>query len=190
MKHLWATKPLIGLAALLLLLQMGCSTGSTRLPPPAVVVSPPAQSQQPVPNTGGQTPAIPTPAGNPAVPADVQAMLAAVVQHYKAGRDRALQDFTNQVPPFNSDNLFVLCIGPDDKITALGGVPLFVGLSADQLSDNSGQFGQLLWLLASAEPKGSLPFVWVDPMSAQQQPKRMFYQKLSQDVCGVVANQP
>ncbi len=180
----------MGLAALVLLLQVACSsTGSATLPTPvAVISSPPAQ---PVPNTGGQPTAVPTPVGNATVPADAQAMLAAVVQRYHAaGRDQALKDFTNQVPPFNSDSLFVLCIGPDHTITALGGVPLFVGLSADKLSDNSGQFGQLLWLLASAEPKGSLPFTWMDPMTGQQSPKRMYYQKLSSDVCGVVAPQP
>ncbi len=119
-------------------------------------------------------------------------MLQAAVEHYQAvGRNRALQDFTNQVPPFNSNDLFMLCIDANHNLTALGGQPLYVGLSADKLSDgNGGYFGQVLWDVTSAEPKGSLPFLWTDPSTNQQESKILVYQKLSGDVCGVVANQP
>ncbi len=181
------------LALLLLLAATACATspsgsisptlasGAATVAVGAAQTPAPAQTTQAVPVTGGQ-----------AVPADAQAMLQAAVQHYQAvGRKQALQDFTNQVSPFNSDSLFILCIDSSHNISALGGQPLLVGLSADQLTDqSSGPFGQLLWDLTSAEPKGSLPFDWKDPATGQQASKILVYQKLTQDVCGVVANQP
>jgi hypothetical protein len=178
----------MGLALLLLIVQMACaipsisSIGRVSAPTGAGPSSAmPAQGTQRVPVTGGQT-----------VPADAQAMLQAVIGHYQAvGRDQALQDFTSQVPPFNGDSLFVLCIDSKHNISALGGQPLLVGISADALSDKNGQlFGQLLWQITAAEPKGSLPFEWKDPTTGQQESKILVYQKLASDVCGVVANQP
>ncbi len=190
---------LAGLAALLLLLLAACTSNSAApaaMPPASAVPS----SVPAAPGTSSPTPiqstaaVVPVTGNQPTVaaPADAQAMLQAAIEHYQAvGRDQALQDFTNQVPPFNSDSLFMLCIDASHNITALGGQPLYVGLSADKLSDSTGgYFGQLLWLAATAEPKGSLPFQWTDPNTNQPASKILVYQKLSQDVCGVVANQP
>ncbi len=119
-------------------------------------------------------------------------MLQAVVQHYQSvGRDQALQDFTNQVPPFYSDSLFVLCIASDHTVSAVGGYPLLVGISADKLSDSAGgYFGDLLWSVARTMPDGSFPFVWKDPVSGQQMSKVLYYHTFQKDICGVVADQP
>ncbi len=180
------SKLLIGLAALLLILQAACATGSTGpavVPGGATALSTQSASSPAVPITGGQT---------TAASSDAQAMLQAVVQHYQTvGRDQALKDFTNQVPPFNNSNLFVLCIGADHNISALGGFPLLVGVSADQLSQSGGgAFGELLWDVSGTIPRGSIPFQWKDPATDQQESKTFYYQRLSRDICGVVANQP
>ncbi len=119
-------------------------------------------------------------------------MLQQVVQHYQtAGRAQALKDFTDQNPPFNSPDMFVMCLGSDHKITAMGGFPLLVGISADSLTEATGQsIGALIWDAATVQPQGTASFQWKNPLTGQTESKTIYYQKLSQDVCGVVAKQP
>jgi len=63
-------------------------------------------------------------------------MLAKAVAHYKAvGRKQALADFTGKKAPFGDRDLYVFCMGPDRRMSANGGYPSFVGLSADVLKD-------------------------------------------------------
>ncbi len=215
MKPLLLSKPVIGLALLLLIVQMACAassisptatgpaggTGSSSSTQPSSA----AQATQPVPATGGQsTQSIPSTGGQAtqAMPptsssgnsssASPQAMLQQVVQHYQtAGRAQALKDFTDQNPPFNSPDMFVMCLGSDHKITAMGGFTLLVGLSADSLTEVAGQsIGSLIWDAATVQPQGTASFQWKNPLTGQTEAKTIFYQKLSQDVCGVVAKQP
>ncbi len=152
------------------------------------------QATQAVPSTGGQaTQSMPTTSagsGSTAAPADAQALLSQVAQHYQsAGRQQALQDFTAKNPPFNNPDMFVMCIGSDHKITAMGGFPLLVGVSADSLSEVTGQsIGNLIWDAATLQPQGSVQFQWKNPLTGSVESKVLYYQKLSQDVCSVVAN--
>ncbi len=169
-----------------------------------------AQSTQSVPSTGGQaTQGVPSTGGQatqamPATsmptassggsaataPANAQALLNQVAQHYQsAGRQQALKDFTDKNAPFNSPDMFVMCIGSDHKITAMGGFPLLVGLSADSLNEVTGQsIGNLIWDAATLQPQGSVQFQWKNPLTGSVESKVIYYQKLTQDVCGVVAN--
>ncbi len=119
-------------------------------------------------------------------------MLKAAVQHYQTvGREQALRDFTDKKPPFSNADLFILCLGADHRVTAMGGFPLLVGVSADSLTDVDGKpIGKLVWDAVSVVPQGSIPFHWKNPLSGQAQSRTLFYQKLDQDVCGVAANNP
>ncbi len=119
-------------------------------------------------------------------------MLQAAVQHYQAvGREQALKDFNDKKPPFASDGLYIVCLGEDHTITAFGAFPMLVGISADSLKDPGGTpIGQLVWEAASVQPQGSVPFQWKNPLTGQQESKILYYQRLSQDVCGVAGNQP
>ncbi len=208
MKALLVSKPLMGLAALLLIVQLACvassisptatpgaAGGSSSTSTQAVSTQPSggsqatqpssgSQSTQPVPLTGGQT--------TQAAPPNAQAMLNAVAQHYQAaGRQQALKDFTDRNAPFDAPGSFVMCLGSDHTITAMGGFPLLVGVSADSLNILNGQsLGNLIWDAASLAPQGQVPFQWKNPLTSQSESKTLFYQKLSQDVCGVVASQP
>ncbi len=184
-------KPMWGLIVLLLIIQTGCassSVGSAPVKPGAAQ----AQPAQPIPITGGQAGATMLPATSAPIPPQVQSMLQSVVQHYESvGRTQALQDFTNQVSPFYSNSLFVLCIASDHTVSAVGGYPLLVGISADKLSDSAGgYFGDLLWTVSSTMPEGSFPFLWKDPMSGEQTSKVLYYHTFPKDICGVVADQP
>ncbi len=220
MKPLLLSKPFMGLVLLLLIVQMACaassisptstgpaagtsSSGSTQ--GAATQPSTGSQATQPVPSTGGQATQVvpstggqatqampPTSASGNSSSVTPQAMLQQVVQHYQtAGRAQALQDFTNQNPPFNAPGMFVMCLGSDHKITAMGGFPLLVGVSADSLSAVTGQsIGALIWDAATVQPQGNLSFQWKNPLSGQTESKTIYYQKLSQDICGVVDKQP
>lgn len=186
MKALSVLKPVIGLVMLLMMVQLACGMGS------------PASTQAPTAASGGSqglgqaTQVPPTSTGDKASPADAQAMLKAAVQDYQTnGREKALNDFNDRTPPFANRDLYVVCLGEDHKVTALGEFPLLVGTSADSLKDPSGTpIGQLVWEAATVQPEGQVPFHWKNPLSGQEESKILFYQKLSQDVCGVAANQP
>ena len=119
-------------------------------------------------------------------------MLKAAAQDYQTnGREQALKDFNDRKPPFANKDLYVVCLGEDHKVTALGEFPLLVGTSADSMKDPSGTpIGELVWQAATLQPQGKVPFHWQNPLTGQEESKILFYQKLSQDVCGVAANQP
>ncbi len=191
MRPLLVSKPLIGLVLILLIAQVACA-GSSISPSP----TPPTL----MPVTGGTNAAPGTqPAGTPTMsvgqngsPADARTMLRAAIKHYHdVGRDQALKDFTDKKPPFDSGGLFVVCLGSDHRITAFGGLPMLVGISADTITVTGGQgLGQLLWDAVSVQPQGSIPFQWKNPLTGQQESRMLFYQKLDQDVCGVPAKNP
>ncbi len=193
MKALAAWRPLIGLIMLLTIVQLACGLMGQQLS--TAVPTVPGQATALAPAPGQETPS--TPGGQPATgeqgtPAQAQAMLKAAVEHYQTvGRDQALKDFNDQKPPFTGGGLYVVCLGEDHKITALGAFPLLVGTSADALKDPSGTpIGQLVWEAASIQPEGQVPFRWKNPLTGQEESKVLFYQKLSQDICGVAGNQP
>ncbi len=192
MKALAVWRPLIGFILLLTIVQLAC--GLMGQQQSAGVPTVLAQSTAVASAAGQETPS--TPGGQPATggqgtAAQAQAMLKAAVQHYQAvGREQALKDFNDKKPPFDTGGLYVVCLGEDHKITALGAFPLLVGTSADTLKDPGGTpIGQLVWEAASLQPEGQVPFHWQNPLTGQEESKILFYQKLSQDICGVAANQ-
>src|SRR5512138_1806138 len=104
MKPLSVSKPFLGLAALLLIVQMACAASSiSPTPKPGSTTAGSSQATQSSPVGGAQnTQSAPAPVGQAtqgvpstggqATPADAQAMLAQVAQHYQsAGRDQALK---------------------------------------------------------------------------------------------------
>ncbi len=183
MKALQVSKPLTWAVLLLLIVQLACgalgSSAATSIP--ATSAGAPAATQAFPPTSTGQH----------ATPAEAQAMLHAAVQDYQsAGRQQALSDFNEKKPPFSNRDLYVVCLGSDHKMTANGEYPMLVGLSADAIKDTNGQpLGQAVWEIVSVHPEGSMPFHWDNPVTGQPESKILFYQKLSQDVCGVAANQ-
>ncbi len=196
MKALPVFKPIIGLIMLTSIAVLACGLlpegGATPFPTvPAQATNvtqaagqenqPGAQATQPAPS-----------AGEHGTPAQAEAILKAAVQDYQtSGREQALKDFNEKKPPYASGDLYVVCLGEDHKITALGAFPLLVGTSADTLKDPSGQpIGQVVWAAADVQPQGEVPFHWQNPLTGQEESKILVYQKLSQDVCGVAANQP
>jgi cytochrome c len=125
-------------------------------------------------------------------PDEAKTMLQRAVDHYNSvGRDHALADFNAGTAPFIDRDLYVACIGPGGIITANGGFPQYVGLSADVIKDADGNpVGTTIWNDGSQNNEGSITFLWINPVSNQIEPKIFFYQKVGSDVCGVGAYNP
>src|SRR5436305_9208832 len=80
-------------------------------------------------------------------PDEAMAMLEKAIERYNsAGRETALADFNNKKPPFSDRDLYVVCIGPDRKISANGGFRQYVGTSSDAWKDADGHsLGKAIW---------------------------------------------
>ena len=189
MKPLAVLRPLIGLIMLLTVVQLACGLMGQAQPTPVPTI--PAQATRAALAAGQSTEPAPPAAGEQGTPAQAEAMLKAAVQDYQTvGREQALKDFNEKKPPFAGGDLYVVCLGEDHTITALGAFPLLVGTSADTLKDPSGTpIAQLVWEAANLQPQGQVPFHWQNPLTGQEESKILFYQKLTHDVCGVAANQ-
>lgn len=125
-------------------------------------------------------------------PAEAQAMLRQAVDHYNSvGRDQALADFNHKKAPFGDRDLYVVCIGPHDTITANGGFPQYVGMSPDILKDAEGKpLGKSIWEVGNSKGEGSVQYMMSNPVSRKIEPKITFVQKVGDDVCGVGAYNP
>ena len=125
-------------------------------------------------------------------PAEAKAMLQKAVAHYTAvGRKQALADFTGRKTPFIDKDLYVVCIGPNGIVTAHGGYPAYVGVSADILKDADGKpVGTTIWSIGSSKGAGSIQYPMVNPISSKVERKNTFFQKVGDDVCAVGAYNP
>jgi cytochrome c len=120
-------------------------------------------------------------------PAEAKAMLAKAVTYYRTvGRQRALADFTAQKPPFVDRDLYVMCIGRDHVMSANGGFPALVGISADVLKDLNGiPLGRAIWDAASTTEEGSIRYDGMNPVSQRSELKITFFRRMGDDICGV-----
>jgi cytochrome c len=125
-------------------------------------------------------------------PAEAKAMLQKAVAHYKAvGRKQVLADFTAKKAPFGDRDLYVVCIGPDHTITANGGFPQYVGVSADAVKDADGKsVGQQGRDIASSKGAGAVRYRWINPVTHKLEPKITYFAKAGKDACGVGAHNP
>lgn len=132
----------------------------------------------------------PSPAGARGTPEEAKAMLAKAVEHYKSvGPTQALTDFTKRKAPFFDRDLYVVCIGLDQRIAANGGFPQYVGSPASILRDAHGKpLGNSI--LKAAESDGIVRYEWINPVSGKTEPKIGFFQKVGDHVCGVGAYNP
>lgn len=126
------------------------------------------------------------PVANP-TPADAKAMLARALDYYQAnGREKALDAFNSNRPPFSDRGLYVFCIGPDRTLVADGEFREFIGQSADILKDASGEpLGRAFWDIAQKDGKGEAHYLFLDPATQLVKPKVSYVAKAGQDVCGV-----
>lgn len=134
--------------------------------------------------SNGNAPALPSGRGTAA---EAKAMVLKAVDHYVAvGRTKALEDFTAMRSPFGDRDLYVICIGSNNKITANGGFAQFVGQPAEVLKDADGRsLGRAMWDAASGSGEGTVEYKWINPVSNLTERKIGFFKKVGEDVCGV-----
>jgi len=120
---------------------------------------------------------------------EAEAMLQKALAHYKtAGRKQALADFTAKKAPFSDRDLYVVCVGPGGIVTAHGGYPAYVGMSADVLKDATGKpVGTTIWTVGSSKGTGSIEYPMANPLTNKVEMKHTYFQKAGDDVCAVGA---
>jgi cytochrome c len=125
-------------------------------------------------------------------PAEAKAMLQKAVAHYRAvGRKQALADFTAGKSPFRDRDLYVVCISIDHRVSASGGFPQYVGMTSDVLKDASSRpLGRAIVESVAAKKEGTVSYLMTNPLTGNTEPKVLFTEKLSDDVCGVGAYNP
>jgi hypothetical protein len=125
-------------------------------------------------------------------PAEAKAMLAKAVAYYKAnGRAKALAEFNRNRPPFSDRDLYVFCIGPDNKLVADGGYREYINQSADQMKDSDGKpIGKAVWDIAMKKGEGELHYNWINPVTKLIEPKVSYFAKVGEDACGVGSYDP
>ena len=182
MKTLSVHRPILIMLLALALVQMACGLGSQPTSP---------SGQQP-PSNNGSPATQPPPAATSerGTPDEAKAMLRKAVEHYNSvGREKALADFNNKVPPFFDRDLYVVCIDSSLIVTANGGFPQYVGGPVGLVDAQGNALGKTIWDTASTTVN-SVNYQWVNPVSGQYEPKALFFQKVGSDVCGVGAYNP
>ena len=132
----------------------------------------------------------PSPSGARGTPEEAKAMLAKAVEHYNAvGPTQALADFNQRKAPFFDRDLYVACIGSDQRIAANGGFPQYVGQRVSILRDAHGKpLGAAIQ--KATETDGVVRYEWINPVSGRTEPKIGFFQKVGDHICGVGAYNP
>lgn len=182
MKALSVYKPVLIVILALTLAQWACSFGAP--------TSNPGQPQAPSNSGSPATQPPPAPTSERGTPDEAKAMLQKAVEHYNSvGREKALADFNNKVPPFFDRDLYVVCINSSLIVTANGGFPQYVGGPVGLVDAQGNPLGKTIWDTASTTVN-SANYQWVNPVSGQYEPKKLFFQKVGSDVCGVGAYNP
>lgn len=122
-------------------------------------------------------------------PAQARAMLEkAVAYHKENGRDAALKAFNDKRAPFADRDLYVFCIGPDNRLAADGQFHQFLGQPAAKLQDSKGRpLDKALRAAARKTPMGEVHYQWLNPVTNLIEPKVAFAARAGDDVCGVGA---
>lgn len=119
--------------------------------------------------------------------AEARALLDQAASHYQqAGRQAALADFNKPNGSFVKNDLYVFCIGPDNKVDAHAANPQLVGTEAQNLKDANGNvIGTRIVEIGQQQGTGTLEYPYMNPATQKVEQKETFIRKLGEDVCGV-----
>lgn len=131
--------------------------------------------------------AMPLVAGEKATPAEAQALLAKAVKVIETqGEARALAAFNDSKGGFRDRELYVFCVGPDNKISASID-PKMIGVDETTIKDADGkEIGKEIAALG-AKGGGSLEYRWTNPVSGKVENKISFVKRAGAQTCGVGA---
>jgi len=131
--------------------------------------------------------AMPLVAGEKATPAEAQALLTKAVKAIETqGEAKALAAFNDSKGGFRDRELYVFCVGPDNKISASID-PKMIGVDETTIKDADGkEIGKEIAALG-AKGGGSLEYRWTNPVSGKVENKISFVKRAGAQTCGVGA---
>jgi signal transduction histidine kinase len=131
--------------------------------------------------------AVPLAAGEKATPEEAQALLAKAVTAIETqGEVKALALFNDPKGGFRDRELYVFCLGPDNKITAALD-PKLIGVDEATIKDADGkEIGKEMAALRS-QGEGSVEYRWMNPVSGKVETKTSFLKRAGAQFCGVGA---
>lgn len=118
---------------------------------------------------------------------EAKALLQKAVEHYRAvGRDQAMKDFSVKGGPFTDRDLYVACVGPDNKNIAHGANPMFIGKDIAPITDVDGRHFALEQAeVARTKGEGTVEYNWPNPVTKKIETKVSFIQRIDNDFCFV-----
>ncbi|MBV8402499.1 MAG: cache domain-containing protein [Acetobacteraceae bacterium] len=112
-------------------------------------------------------------------------MLNRAVREVKADQSKALREFAKGENGFRTMDLYVFCIGPDNKIDAHPNSSL-MGQDAHDLRDQNGKpFGAEMLDSAREGSISEIRYLFPKLGSSVPQPKTSFVTRVADQVCGV-----
>jgi hypothetical protein len=158
----------------------------------SLLASPDAVAAPPRPVPASKNVAAPAKPAKP-MPSDDKAALAEVVAHVKsAGRQKAFSDFTARKPPFFDNDRFryVVCVDSKLVVVAHAGFPTYVG-SAEFFRDAGGKLVPPIIWAAATKGDGTVRYsIRSDETNNKAENRIGVFQRIKDDVCGIVARAP
>ena len=123
-----------------------------------------------------------------ATPDDARRMLDNAVRHIRSrGKGSAVAAFNNPHGAYTRNDLYVFVINIESgKFEAMGMNPKLTGTDAGELRDVEGKpLVQEMMVLAKTVGKGSVDYVWRNPVTNAVEKKRSFIRRVGDSVVGV-----
>jgi Single Cache domain 2 len=117
--------------------------------------------------------------------AEAKAMLERAVAAVNADEPKALTEFSKGEDGFRERDLYVFCIGPDDKIDAHPN-PARIGTDAKTNKDKNGKpFGEEMIRVAQPGKFAEVSYMWPRLGTTTPVPKKAYVTKVKDQICGV-----
>jgi cytochrome c len=104
----------------------------------------------------------------------------------KNGAQATMAAFDDKTSAFFDRDLYFVCYGSDDKLSAIGGNPKLVGMSASDFRDADGRvFALDILKVGRSGTNGWVDYKWADPITKKIMPKSLYVGAFGDYVCGV-----
>ena len=115
------------------------------------------------------------------------ALMNKAVAHYQdVGKQKALEDFTNDKAGFTDRDLYIACIDQTGIWTAHGMNKALIGRDMTKIMDADGRpLGVLLLDLIKTKGEGWLDYRWPNPVTKKIELKSTFSRLIGDQICGV-----
>lgn len=126
-------------------------------------------------------------AGEKGTPEEAQALLAQAVKAVESqGETKALAAFNDPKGEFRDGDLYVICFGPDNKVTAHLNTEA-IGVDQTTVKDLDGKEIGKEMVALGAKGGGSLEYRWKNPVSGKIERKLTFVKRAGSQTCAVGA---